>query len=235
MKQNLQDEMFEVMLRNAFQDHREEDLLTEEELRAQGVEPHQFSPEFERKTEKLIKRTGRKQWRETHRKGLRHLAAMLAVVFLTGGILITQVDALRVPIGNLIITIGERFSEIKADDSEQRTVLSEKFDSRLPTYMPEGYFVESVEEGKDDCTVFYRNDSDGYYSVLYYANVVDAAIDTENAEIFEQEIRGQSAVISEKNGKTIIVWYPNGHEYIIEGKISIDEMIFILESIENIF
>lgn len=57
MKKELQDEMFEAMLRSALRDHREEELLTEEKLRAQGEE-HQFSPEFERKMEKLIKKCG---------------------------------------------------------------------------------------------------------------------------------------------------------------------------------
>lgn len=236
MKQKLQDEMFEAMLRNAFQDHHEEETLSpEEELRVMGVKPHQFSPEFERKMEKLIRKARRKEWREKHRKGIRQLAAMLAVVFLTGGILVTQVDAIRVPVMSVMITIGERFSEIVVQDPAQRDTLSNEFHSRLPTYMPDGFWVESVDEDKDGCTVFYSNSTKKYYSIDYYTSAADTAIDTENAIVSEQKIRGQPAIIAEKDGSTIIVWYPNGHEYILSGTISLEEMIRILESIENIF
>lgn len=236
MKQKLQDEMFEAMLRNAFQDHHEEETLSpEEELRVMGVEPHQFSPEFERKMEKLIRKARRKEWREKHRKGIRQLAAMVAVVFLAGGILVTQVDAIRVPVMSVVVTIGERFSEIVVKDSAQRNIPSNEFYSRLPTYMPDGFWVESVDEDKNSCTVFYSDNSESYYSIDYYTSAADTAIDTENAIVLEQEIRGQPAIIAEKNGSTIIVWYPNGHEYILSGTISLEEMIRILESIENIF
>ena len=236
MKQELQDEMFEAMLRSAFRDHcEEEELPTEEELRAMGVEPHRFSPEFEKKMEKLIKKMRRKEWREKHRRGIRQLAAMLAVVFLAGGILVTQVDAFRVPVMSVIITIGERFSEIVVKDSAQRNIPSNEFHSRLPNYMPDGFYVESVDEDKDSCTVFCSDNSESYYSIDYYTSAADTSIDTENAIVSEQEIRGQPAIIAEKDGSTIIVWYPNGHEYILSGTISVEEMIRILESIENVF
>lgn len=83
MKQKLQDEMFEAMLRSAFQDHREEEELpTEEELRARGVEPHQFSPEFERKMEKLTKEMRRKERRNGQSKWFQRTAAVFAALIL---------------------------------------------------------------------------------------------------------------------------------------------------------
>ena len=81
MKQELQDEMFEAMLRSAFQDHREEEeLLTEEELRAMGVEPHSFSPAFEQKMKKLTKEMRRKERRNGQSKWFQYTAAVFAAL-----------------------------------------------------------------------------------------------------------------------------------------------------------
>lgn len=81
MTQKLQDEMFEAMLRCALQDHREEALLTEEELRAQGAELHQFSPQFEQKMEKLIRTTSKKEQRKQRGKRGWRIAAMFTTVW----------------------------------------------------------------------------------------------------------------------------------------------------------
>lgn len=81
MKQKLQDEMFEAMLRSALRDHREEALLTEEELRAQGMELHRFSPEFEQKMEKLIRKASKKERRMQRGKRGWRIAAMFTTVW----------------------------------------------------------------------------------------------------------------------------------------------------------
>ncbi len=227
--------MFETMLRNAFQDHHEEDpLFPEETLREKGVELHQFSPAFERKMEKLLRKARRKEWRAKHRKGLRQLAAMVVLVFLGSGFLVTQVDAIRIPVMNIIITVGDHFSEITLKDTATQAVPSKAFRSHLPTYIPDGFYVESINESKDSCMVFYEDNNNGYYSIDYYISPLDTSIDTENATLSELEIRDCPAVVSEKDEVTIIVWFPHGHEYILSGSISLDEMIQILGSIEDI-
>lgn len=240
MKQKLQDEMFEAMLRNAFQDHHEEETLSpEEELRVMGVEPHQFSPEFERKMEKLIRKARRKEWREKHRKGIRQLAAIVAVVFLAGGILVTQVDAIRVPVMNVIITIGERCSEIGLQEPEKKQVVSGKYDDYLPQYILPGFCIESVTEEEDLVRVHYvaEDESGDFYSVTVAPVASSSSYDTEDAEVTEILIQGYPAVLIEKmrNGEpyTQIVWFPAGGEYHLSGYLLGEEAIQVLESVKK--
>lgn len=242
MKQKLQDEMFEAMLRNAFQDHHEEETLSpEEELRVMGVKPHQFSPEFERKMEKLIRKARRKEWREKHRKGIRQLAAMLAVVFLAGGILVTQVDAFRVPVMNVIITIGERCSEIGLQEPERKQVVSGKYDDYLPQYILPGFCIESVTEEGNLVRVHYvaEDESGDFYSVTVAPIVRNSSssYDTENATITEILIQDYPAVLIEKLSQgepyTQIVWFPAGDEYHLSGYLLGEEAIQVLESVKK--
>lgn len=238
MKQNLQNEMFDAMLRSAFQERRQQgdrELLTEQELREQDIEPQQFSPAFERKMKKLIKKVGRREWRRTHRKTMQHVAALFAVVFLTGGILMTKVDAVRVPVGNILFTIGEEFSTIQVQQERPTQTISKKFAEYLPTYIPVGFFVESVDESKHECYVSYSDGGERYYSVDFYASARGGAVDTEDSIITEIEIRGYPAIMLQKAERTMLLWYPANHEYFIVGNVPREELFAVLESIENIF
>ena len=83
MKQNRNEDQFDAMLRSAFHDHAktmERELETQEELQAQGIAPHQFSPEFERKMKLLTKKTKGNVWRGPKSKWGQYIAAAVAVV-----------------------------------------------------------------------------------------------------------------------------------------------------------
>lgn len=72
----------EAVLRDALRACPEEDLLTEGELRKQGIEPHRFSPEFEKKMKALIRQQRRKEWLKKH--GVKSgglIAALVSLVF----------------------------------------------------------------------------------------------------------------------------------------------------------
>lgn len=236
MKKELKEEMFDAMLRSAFHDHAatmEPELETEAELRAQGIEPHVFSTEFEREMKKLVKKTQRKTWRTGHRKGFQRAAAMFALVILTGSVLVTQVDAVRVPVMSFVISAHEKFSEIQVVDPGDTLELSEASNDYLPSYVPEGFFVEFVEEDKNTWIVQYSDGMGGYYSIDFYRSVVGSSMDTENATIKEKIINGYPALIIEKEGILTVDWCPDGNEYIISGTIPLEEICFILNSIEK--
>ena len=238
MKQELKNEMFDAMLRSAFQDYAKAakpELETREELRARGVELHAFSPEFEGKMKKLIRKTKRKAWWRDHRKRIQHTAAMFVALIAAGGVLVTQVDAVRIPVVNFVISVSEKFSEIQIGSSGENSALSEKFQDYLPTYMPEGFVVESVEETENTFSVLYTNESGGQYSIDFYVSAAGGAIDTEEATVMEEKIHGYSALMIQKEDQIMVFWYPSGHEYIIAGTISKEDILSILNSIEKTF
>lgn len=244
MKQELKNEMFETMLRGAFQDYAKTaapELETREELQARGVELHSFSPEFEGKMKKLIRKTKRRAWWSDHRKRIQHTAAAFVVLIVAGGVLVTQVDAVRIPVVSFFISVSEKFSEIQIGSSAESPMISERFDAYLPTYWPEGFVVESVNEGKDSIEVQYaKDDGSGYFFVLTLsATSKGGAYDTENAEICKRSIQGYPAVLIEKvkegNEYTQIIWTPKNGEYYIAGYLPAEEAVQMLESVQNFF
>lgn len=82
MNQNSDEKQRNEWLRSALQNcPEEEELLTEEEMRARGIEPHSFSPDFEKKMNKLLKTQRRKEWLRKHGKE-GGLAAAIALLLL---------------------------------------------------------------------------------------------------------------------------------------------------------
>lgn len=236
MKKELQDEMFEAMLRSALRDHREEELLTEEKLRAQGEE-HQFSPEFERKMEKLIKKMRRKERRKSHQKRFHHVAAVFVAVILAGSVMVTKVEAIRAPIMNIIITMGERCAEIRLQEQAEKQAVSEKYDDHLPQYIVPGFCIETVREEADQISVRYmaEDESGSFYSLTFASVPGSASYDTEDAVVTEIAIQGYPAVLIEKTKNeeayTQVVWFPDGGEYHISGYITAEEAVQVLESV----
>lgn len=82
MNQNSKDKQRNELLRSALQNcPEEEELLTEEEMRARGIEPHSFSSEFEKKMKKMIRTQRRREWlRKYGKKG--GMAAAIALLLL---------------------------------------------------------------------------------------------------------------------------------------------------------
>ncbi|MGN1028095.1 MAG: DUF4367 domain-containing protein [Faecousia sp.] len=191
--------------------------------------------------DKLIRKARRQEWHRRNQKTLRRLAAVFAVVILTGSVLVTQVDAVRVPVMNFFITVREEFSEIGIFQPEKQTSLSEKYDVYLPAYVPDGFVTESVEEGKNYITVRYSKDDESgdFYTLRFSSETLNGAYDTEDAEVTEITIQGYPAVLIEKmigeDEYTQLIWAIPGGQYHITGYINGEEAVCILESVEKFF
>lgn len=225
MKKELQEELFESMLRSAFQEK-----VNAQEL--EDVPPHKFSPEFERKMQRLVRRTERRTWRQTHRKTLQRVAAMFALAVVLGGVLVTKVDAVRVPVLSFVFTIEEKFSQIDIVGNKEPSPLSGDLQDFLPSYVPDGFWLDSVEEESDQFFVSYMaGDGRGYY-VNFRASSEGCSVDTEDATTEQREINGYPGIIIQKDGENMILWYPNAHEYFVAGTIPLEELFRIIDSIK---
>lgn len=232
MKRRTQEEMFDLMLRDAFR----EDLQNDEpELSAREEPPVSFSPEFEGKMAKLIRKSRRAEWWQRNRGRVQRTAAMFAVVIMIGGLLVTKVDAFRVPFLELVYTVRDEFTEIDVKKPNHNNHAEGAFDDCLPTYVPDGYYLDSMEEYEDFFEYTYTNGEEGYYSVSFYESAQDSAVDTEDAVATKKIIKGFPGFVSEKDGRTIFLWYPNTHQYVIAGTLSVEEILRMIDSIEKIF
>ncbi len=228
MKKDLQDKLFDSMLRAAFQ----EKVSTQE---PEDVPPHEFSPEFERKMQKLIRRMERQDWRQTHRRKLRRVAAMFALVIVLGGTLVVKVDAVRVPFVNFVLSVGDGFSSVDIVGNQNQPEVPEDMETFLPAYVPDGFQLSSSDSDNSFFMVSYTNEAESYYSILFYRSARSSALDTEDADVEQREINGYPAIVIRENEQTIVEWFPDGHEYFITGTVPLEEILHMIDSIEKYF
>lgn len=206
-------------------------LRAEEELRVDGIEPHTFSPAFERKMERLIRRQRRAAWCEKHGRTVKRIAASAALFVVVAGVTVLSVDAFRVPVMRFVLDLTGTHSEIVIDT--EKTSISKEFDPYLPSYVPAGFTVGTVQEYEGEgISIEYVNEDEQFYGLRFDYVLSGASIDTEDAQIEEITIQGFPALVTEKKGRMMISCGINGHAYYVTGYISKEEAIKILESVQ---
>lgn len=238
MKDTSREELFDNMLRLALKEYIEDaepELKTEDELREAGIPLPEFSFRFEHRMNRLIRKERRKEWWKKHGKSTKRLVASMILAVVIGGAAIFNVDAFRIPIVSFFMNLKEDHSVIAINGGESKPILSEKFQEYLPSYVLEGFAVSKVEEDADAFYVEYSNGEGKMYMLDFWMMASGRAIDTEKADLNEQDIQGYPAAISEKDGKIVVVWMPDEHEYNLSGGITRDEAIRILSSVKKFF
>lgn len=229
MKQN---NSMEQLLSLALQDAVERTqpaLQNEAEWTATGMKSHTFTSAFEKRMNHLCAQEKRRVWFERHQKGLRNAVAGMAVLLCVGGVTIASVDAIRTPLLQYFLKIGDSSSQyipslvINLPVSDQMAVY-------YPTYIPEGCVVVDVIERDTRYSVTYQSE-EGITFVLYF-DLENSAIsfNTENSVVEEIEIKGVPAVVSMQDNQTIVIWQGEGFSYTIAGNLGKEECIRILES-----
>lgn len=238
MKDTSKEELFDNMLRMALKEYIEDtepELKTESELKEAGIPLPEFSSRFEHRMNRLIRKEHRKEWWKKHGKSTKRLVASMILAVVIGGAAIFNVDAFRIPIVSFFMNLKEDHSVIEVNGGESKPILSKKFQEYLPSYVLEGFAVSKVEEDADAFYVEYSNGEGKMYMLDFKMTASSGAIDTEKADLDEQEIQRYPAVISKKDSQIVAVWMPAGHKYNLCGDITRDEAIRILSSVEKVF
>lgn len=169
------------ILKESLMELMELDLAREKE-NLEHCEPHVFSENFERRMALLFKRHRRRvRMRET----LRHVAAAVMVVFLTGTILLvgsekTQASLLNLPI---LEWLDDYFSLGQGDHTrkDEHTL----FDESQIGYLPEGF--EKVHEEQTFSAVYYEYENDKQEMLMICVKAGKSLFNADNNEI-EQEL-----------------------------------------------
>lgn len=206
------------------------ELKTDEELRSEGGSAHEFSPAFEKQMKKLI-RENQKQQFTTYRKKFRSRIriAVLAAILVCAAMMFS-VSAFRTSIINFIFNSGEKSSTFTFNDVSPS--ISDTFDKYLPTYIPQGFAIDSIREiPKENIYIQLTNGNGTYYEVQCELHSSHLSIDTENGQITELKINNAYVTISERTDRIIAIYTINNIFYSISGNITKDVIIKILESI----
>ena len=202
------------------------------EKELQHCEPHVFSPDFERRMEKLIKAQRSKG---KIRNCFRYIAAAVMVLFLTGAILFMGSEDLNASEFSIDILewLDECFTVGKStNDREETSVL---FDESFIGYLPEGF--EKVEEGFTYSIIHYKyeNKLGDTITIRIYRGANTITVDNEDVmkEVLVNEAGYEyTRIYKDKLKSETLMWQDeDGKYYYLIGTLNKDEMLKIMNNI----
>ena len=227
--------MADKMTDDFFADYitRADEILEQKELeRNKAIPNHVFSKKYERNIAKMIKKKSKTTKQIKIVTKLRYVTVALFITLSVNGILFVTVEAYREKVIEIVTSVYETFTSVKisTDDSS----LNDKPIFVEPTYIPIGFEVISSDEYEYDIIVRYSDENNKIYT--YRQMVIsnsETKYDTEGAKISEIEINGNTINLIENKDFVIAYWYDDTYSYAIDGEISLNEMMKIVESIQT--
>ena len=201
-------------------------LPSEEELAGIAV-----SDEFKARMEKLLRRQ-RRGYYVLFGTTARRVASFVVALLLAMTVTTFSVEALRQPVVRFFTEVFETFTRVifVDDTSDPEQVEMEK---RAPSYIPDGYVVESEIDAGALYRITYVNTKTGE-KIFYRQQQNDEnnmIIDTENSAYQDIVVAGFDGLTYKSAGEEYIVFADNQYAYFISGIITQEELLKIAESI----
>ncbi len=232
-KDQVNDVVFEALFRQAVIDGFNEEIdsiPTNKQL----AKIYTFSPEFEIRMKKLFIKDRRRGLLKNTMLYSRRVASVLIIVLgLLFGTLLFNTEV-RAAVGKVLVEWYEKFTSFTFNDDE---VIYEKKDWTL-NYLPEGYTLKNYEVlGRITNIEFTNNQGDKIrFSYRLEEGITNISVDNENHEINSYVILDKEAFsITAVNDKfdNGVIWNMDGHTFDLWGKIPVDELRKIAESISE--
>ena len=174
---------------------------------------YEFSPRFQKRMDKLIRRRRKPYYRFINTAGKR--VAVIALAFLTISFTtVMSVEALRTPFLDFIMSIFSDHSEVRGiDDSGNYPETIENLYEIM--YDMSDYHIIASDQTERHRIIDYQNDNSIIYFSQNTVNDYHMNYNTENAEIEHIDINGHDAIgFEDNNGYYSLIW--NNGEYIID-------------------
>lgn len=190
---------------------------------------HEFSPEFERKIEKLIRKEQTFFWHfvNTASKRVAVIAVVLVMLFTTA----CSVEAIREPIVRFLIEVYESFTEYTFEGEKSDTITKEYQMSTVP----EGF--TQTDYFKDDAgiTTTYENEQG---DMIRFSQTItsgtDITIDGEHAKTKIVDVSGREVQLYLREDISVAFWIEDIYmlKIVYHGTISEQNIIDIIQTIE---
>ena len=202
------------------------------EKELQHCEPHVFSPDFERRMEKLIK-TQRSKGKI--RNCFRYIAAAVMVLFLTGAILFMGSEDLNASEFSIDIIewLDECFVVRKGTSPRKETGIL--FDESCIGYLPEGF--EKVEESVTYSQMHYKYENRLRDTITIHIYTGASTITVDNEDVIKEVLVNEAGyeytrIYKDKLKSETLMWQDeDGKYYYLIGTLNKDEMIKIMNNI----
>lgn len=202
-----------------------------EEERDKDLAPHVFSRRYKRSMKRIIKEYSRTPFQKNLVKLRKYAAAILIILVLTNGILISTVEGYRERIFEVITNIYEKFTSIVIDVEDPIDREDMELNFIEPSYIPEGFELINDMQTAITRIMHYMNDNK---IILIEQSIITSGelrIDTEDTMIKEINVNNQIIKYSINKGMLIGYWNDNKFSYLINSDVSFEEFIKILEGI----
>ena len=199
-----------------------------EELNSQPE--YQPDPHEEKMIMESIDRTlQRQRWKhawKTASRIIQKVSVFLVILLIGVCTTVITVEAIRTPFINWLISLQKDSSTIHFKEESDMTDITFG-------YLPEGYEASLVSA--DSKTTYYSIENDVGNVIFLMINSLDSDsglnVDTENAEVSEFSLNGKKAISVKKEDRHTLIWTVGQYSCILEGQLSIEEMIRIAENI----
>mgnify|MGYP003289271378 CR=1 FL=1 len=207
-------------------------LTTYYETSIPYIEEHDFSPDFDKKMEKLINRCKKPYFKMINTMS-KKVACVAGVFLIASSVTIMSVDALRNRIADLFVKQSKDHSIIRYEGNDISPSSIE--DIYEITYDLSGFDIVYTDYDNFSRYTTYIKDNTTIYFNQYVKEFYDVNVNTEDAELSTITINGHEAIYFLDNRQYYHLIWDNG-DYIISlsSNIGKDALIDIAESVKKV-
>ena len=198
----------------------------------------EFSPGFQAAMDAIIAEEAGRGRRGSVPGWTRQLrAAALALVCLTGlAFGAMRVEAIRLPLLGFFTGERESYTQVEFPSLEDNDTFGGQIQDYLPTWLPEGYRLESVDEDSRFIHgLFVREDGEEEKVFLTATPRGGSSVllDRQGAEVTQTEIGTRGAFIARRTSdqRVIVLMFDNRYVYTLTSYLSPEDAVAIMESI----
>lgn len=187
-----------------------------------------FSESHKKKINKIIDKEKKKIVMKCFTKiALKVVAIFLLVIV----ILNFSVEGNRVKFLNYFIEYASKYTEIDYRNSDDSIGFRSESDICLE-YIPKNFILKRKNENQNSIYVAFEKE-DEYFTLLVNMNESVMRLDTENAIVETVLINDSEYMFVEKGGKISVYWTTRTKSFLLNGNISKQEIIKIIENIKS--
>lgn len=199
----------------------------------QELESITFSEEFLERMRRMI---ARHRWGYYALFGTvgRRVASILVALLIAATTATVSVEALREPVLRFFAEVFEKFTAIFVVNDVPAEPAAE-MELYAPTYVPEGYEVESEINTNGLYRIVYMNNTKQKINYIQrWESSAKITLDTEGAEYKEITINGHSGIIYTNKSTMYVIFWDEKYWYSISGLISTEELVQMANSVTKI-
>ena len=222
------------MSHNQFQKALSEALILEYEHSVPQMEPHAFSPRFEKQMRTLIRRREKPYYRMINTAGKR-AACFAAALLMLSTVSVLKVDAFRSAFQDFTVKFRSVFSTFQSADPEKAPETIEEIYEMTYDFAGNGY--ELLDERYTDQfrVVTYTKGNESVTFQQCTKKAFNPSINTEDAEYYEKKMNGVDAIFYRDNlGIYYLIWDDGDYALFLLGETDKETFIEIADSIQKI-